>query len=116
MNYLFVGTAECTKKMESKKRKERKERKNLRRRRRRRRNTYRRILQRLLDAFVLLQLDGGSSSQRRRRRKREKERKKEREKEGVRRERQRKRLGKFFSLPRFVEREPASTFAYYAEL
>jgi len=113
MNYLFVGMAECSKRMESKKRKERKARKNLRWRRRRR-NMYRRILQRLLDAFVLLQLDGRSSLQKRRKKERQTA-DKEREREGVRRERQRKRLGKFFSLPRFVAREPASTFAYYAE-
>lgn len=56
MNYLFVGTAECTTRTESKKKRKRKGRKDLRWRRRR--NTYRRILQRLLDAFVLLQLDG----------------------------------------------------------
>lgn len=40
----------------------------------------------------------------------------ERKREGERRERQRKRTGKFSSLPHFVEREPASIFAYYAEL
>lgn len=78
MNYLFVGMAECTRRTESKKREKGKGRKELRWRRRRRRNTYRRILQRLLDAFVLLRLNGEFSSQRRKR-KRKTERKKERE-------------------------------------
>lgn len=46
---------------------------------------------------------------------REKERQREKGRR-KKRERQRRRMGKLFSLPRFVEREPASTFAYYAEL
>lgn len=46
---------------------------------------------------------------------REKERQKEKGRR-KRRERQERKMGKLLSLPRFVEREPASTFAYYAEL
>lgn len=78
MNYLFVGTAECTRRIENKKRKKGKGRKNLRWRRKGRRNMYRRVLQRLLGAFILFQLDGRSSLQKEEQRKRDRDRMRER--------------------------------------